>query len=63
VRHAELAYVVVTPRFAPADWRESQLADRVLAAGRAAALEQLPALQALCRPVDPEAARREAALV
>jgi NTE family protein len=63
VRHAELADVVVTPRFGPADWRDFQLADRFLAAGRAAALEQLPALQALCRPVDPEAAGREAALV
>jgi hypothetical protein len=39
------------------------MADRFLAAGRAAALEQLPALQALCKPVDLEAARREAALV
>jgi NTE family protein len=62
VRHAELADVVVTPRFGPADWRDFQLADRFLAAGRAAALEQLPALQALCRPIDVEAARREAAL-
>ena len=62
VRHAELADVVVTPRFGPADWRDFQLADRFLAAGRAAALEQLPELQALCRPIDVEAARREAAL-
>ena len=62
VRHAELADVVVTPRFGPADWRDFQLADRFLAAGRAAALEQLPALQTLCRPIDLEAARREAAL-
>ena len=60
-RHAELADVVVTPRFGPADWRDFQLADLFMAAGRAAALEQLPALQALCRPVDLEAARREAA--
>ena len=63
VRHAELADVVVTPRFGPADWRDFQLADLFLAAGRAAALEQLPALQALCRPIDLEAARREAALI
>jgi NTE family protein len=63
VRHAELADVVVTPRFGPADWRDFQLADLFLAAGRAAAVEQLPALQALCRPVDVEAARREAAFV
>jgi NTE family protein len=61
-RHAELADVVVTPRFGPADWRDFELADLFLAAGRAAALEQLPALQALCRPVDLDAARREAAL-
>ena len=39
-----------------ADWRDFQLADLFLAAGRAAALEQLPALQALCRPIDLEAA-------
>ena len=63
VRHAELADVVVTPRFGPADWRDFQLADLFLAAGRAAALEQLPALQALCKPVDLEALRRETALV
>jgi predicted acylesterase/phospholipase RssA/CRP-like cAMP-binding protein len=60
-RHAELADVVVTPRFGPADWRDFGLADLFLAAGRAAALEQLPSLQALCRPVDLEAARRETA--
>src|SRR3954470_4118936 len=63
VRHAELADVVVTPRFGPADWRDFRLADLFLAAGRAAALEQLPALQALCRPIDLEAARREAHFV
>jgi predicted acylesterase/phospholipase RssA/CRP-like cAMP-binding protein len=62
-RHADLADVVVTPRFGPADWRDFQLADRFVAAGRAAALEQLPALQALCRPVDPEASRRAATFV
>jgi NTE family protein len=62
VRHAELADVVITPRFGPADWRDFQLADLFLAAGRAAALEQLPALQALCRPIDLEAVRRGAAL-
>ena len=33
VRHAELADVVVTPRFGPADWRDFQLADLFLAAG------------------------------
>ena len=50
-----LADVVVTPRFGPADWRDFQLADLFLAAGRAAALEQLPALQALSTPVDLDA--------
>lgn len=62
-RHAALADVVVTPRFAPADWRDFQLADRFLAAGRAAALERLPELQALSMPIDPEAVRREAPVV
>ena len=62
-RHADLADVVITPRFGPADWRDFHRADLFLAAGRAAALEQLPVLQALCRPIDPEAARREAAIV
>jgi hypothetical protein len=58
-RHAALADVVITPRFAKADWRDFQLADLFLAAGRAAALEQLPVLQSLSRPFDPEVARRE----
>ena len=57
-RHAALGDVVVTPRFAPADWRDFNLADLFLAAGRAAALEQLPALQVLARPVDLDKARR-----
>jgi predicted acylesterase/phospholipase RssA len=50
-RHAALADVVVTPRFGPAEWRDFHLADRFLEAGRRAAEEQLPTLQALCRPV------------
>jgi hypothetical protein len=58
-RHAALADVVVTPRFAMSDWRDFHLADLFLAAGRAAALQQLPALQALSRPVDLGVARRE----
>jgi NTE family protein len=62
-RHAALADVVVTPRFAPSDWRDFHLADLFLAAGRTAALEQLPALQARSRPIDLEAARRETAIV
>jgi NTE family protein len=61
-RHAALADVVITPKFAPADWRDFHLADFFLAAGRAAALEQLPALQALCQPVDLDKARREEGL-
>jgi predicted acylesterase/phospholipase RssA len=59
-RYAALADVAITPRFGPAEWRDFQHADLFLAAGRAAALEQLPALQALSRPVDLEEARAEA---
>ena len=62
-RHAALGDVVITPRFGPAEWRDFHLADLFLQAGRAAASEQLSALQALSRPVDLEAARREAAVV
>jgi NTE family protein len=58
-RHAALADVVVTPRFAPADWRDFHLADLFLGAGRSAAEAELPALQTLSRPLDLEAARRE----
>lgn len=54
-QHAELADVTITPRFGPAHWRDFHLADLFLAAGRRAALEQLPALQALSTPVDPQA--------
>lgn len=61
-RHAALADVVVTPRFGPAEWRDFHLADRFLEAGRAAALEQLPALQALARPIDLDTARRQASI-
>jgi len=53
-RHAELADVTITPRFGPAHWRDFHLADLFLAAGRRAALEELPALQALSTPVDPK---------
>jgi predicted acylesterase/phospholipase RssA len=52
VRHADLADVVITPRFGPAHWRDFHLADLFLAAGRQAALEQLPTLQALSTPLD-----------
>jgi predicted acylesterase/phospholipase RssA/CRP-like cAMP-binding protein len=50
VRHAELADVPITPRFGPHDWRDFHLADQFLAAGRAAAEEQLPALRSLALP-------------
>jgi NTE family protein len=50
VRHAEIADVVVTPRFGPGEWRDFHLADQFLAAGRAAAQEQLPNLEALASP-------------
>lgn len=62
-RHAALADVAITPRFGPAEWRDFHLADRFLAAGREAALEQMPALQALTRPVDLAAARRETSVI
>ena len=62
IRHAALADVVITPRFGPADWRDFHLADLFLAAGRTAALEQLPVLQALSNPVDLDLARRETVL-
>jgi predicted acylesterase/phospholipase RssA/CRP-like cAMP-binding protein len=61
-RHAALADVTVTPVFAASDWRDFHLADLFLAAGRSAAEQHLPALQALSQPVDLEAARRKAAL-
>ena len=51
-RHANIADVVITPRFGPADWRDFHLGDLFLAAGRAAAVAQLPGLKAISRPVD-----------
>jgi NTE family protein len=45
--HAGLADVVITPRFGPCHWRDFHLADHFLAAGRAAAEEQLGLLQSL----------------
>jgi predicted acylesterase/phospholipase RssA len=62
-RHAALADVVITPRFGPAEWRDFNLADRFLDAGREAALEQMAALRALAKPVDLEAARRETSVI
>ena len=58
-RHAALADVVVTPVFGPADWRDFQLADLFLMAGRAAAEKEVPGLQSLSKPVDLEAAKRQ----
>jgi NTE family protein len=52
-RHAARADVPITPRFGPGSWRDFHLADLFLAAGRQAAEEQLPALQALARPIGP----------
>jgi NTE family protein len=46
IRSAAMADVVVTPEFGPATWRDFDLADLFLAAGRAAAEEQLAALEA-----------------
>ncbi len=51
VRHAELADVVITPRFGPGEWRDFYLADLFLTAGRTAAQEQLPTLKSLALPV------------
>jgi NTE family protein len=49
-RHADLADVVITPRFGPGEWRDFHLADLFLAAGREAAQQQLPSLRALALP-------------
>jgi NTE family protein len=62
-RHAALGDVVIAPRFGPAEWRDFNLADLFLEAGRVAASEQMAALQALSRPIDLVAARREASIV
>jgi NTE family protein len=51
-RHAGQADVVITPRFGPGEWRDFHLADLFLAAGRAAAEEQLPALRSLALPAN-----------
>lgn len=50
VRHADLADVPITPRFGPAEWRDFELADLFLDAGRRAAQEQLPRLRSLALP-------------
>jgi NTE family protein len=50
VRHAALADVIVTPRFGPGSWRDFELADLFLTAGREAAEAELASLRALARP-------------
>jgi NTE family protein len=47
---AGLADVPITPSFGPGSWKEFELADLFLAAGRDAAEERLPALRALAKP-------------
>jgi predicted acylesterase/phospholipase RssA/CRP-like cAMP-binding protein len=49
-QHAARADVVITPKFGPGSWREFELADRFLEAGRQAAEEELPKLAALASP-------------
>jgi NTE family protein len=50
-RHAARADVPITPHFGPGSWRDFHLADLFFEAGRRAAEEQLPALQALATPM------------
>jgi NTE family protein len=50
IRHAELADVVVSPRFGPASWRDFHLADLFREAGRQAARDRLALLDSLARP-------------
>jgi NTE family protein len=49
-RNTALADVPITPRFGPGSWRDFDLADLFLAAGREAAEERVPELAALARP-------------
>jgi predicted acylesterase/phospholipase RssA/CRP-like cAMP-binding protein len=50
IRHAGLADVQITPLFGPASWRDFELADLFLAAGRSAAQAQLAELAKWARP-------------
>jgi hypothetical protein len=50
VQHAELADVVVTPRFGPGSWRDFHIADLFMEAGREAAEAKLPSLRSLAPP-------------
>lgn len=49
-RNAQLADVVITPRFGPGEWRDFDLADHFQDAGRVAAAEQLPLLRSQASP-------------
>ena len=49
-RHAARADVAITPLFGPCTWRDFHLAELFLEAGRAAAEQALPDLQALAKP-------------
>lgn len=50
IRHAARADVTITPRFGPATWRDFHLADRILAAGAAAAATGVTELNRWARP-------------
>jgi NTE family protein len=54
VRNAELADVVINPRFGPGEWRDFHLADLFLAAGRTAAEQRLQGLRSLALPASGE---------
>ena len=50
IRNADEADLAITPRFAPASWRDIHLAELFEVAGREAALGQLDRLMSLARP-------------
>ena len=52
-RHAALADVTMTPQFGPSRYRDFQLADQFLAAGREEARAKLVMLERLVRPLIP----------
>lgn len=52
-RHAALADVPMTPQFGPSRYRDFQLADQFVAAGREEARAKLAALERLVRPLIP----------
>jgi predicted acylesterase/phospholipase RssA/CRP-like cAMP-binding protein len=52
-RHAALSDVPMTPQFGPSKYRDFQLADRFVAAGREEARAKLPVLERLVRPLVP----------